>query len=228
MPEKFFPSHELLLQQFGIKRGAPLADPRMRLLTISHSPHVFFFSDLYIIQPQDRLEEILGKLPNLQKNVEDINGEKSLHLYNLMAIMGHGFVAGHTWKDWKFSGTGKSIDETVQVYESIANQGILPQLDIVIACQETRSNRINASIAQRSRPYISAGDFITVQSPISNDVNDPFKYSAQINNGIGASAVLQADNWFGIDSWLLHNQWWNGSRMNTSQDVPDWAVNPTN
>lgn len=231
MTERINAYVETMLRANSIKLGAPTKTSPYgaEMLYIPYQPHVFLFKDAYILQPQHQIDSLRGKIPYIDQGDkwEQITPQTApaLHLRNLVGMLGHGFVSGPNVDDWFFPGTGKSIDSTVRDYEQVAETGLLPHLDIIVACKTPRPKGVNFSVSMRKRPYISSGDTITISSPLAMDENNPFKYAAQLLPGKGAVAVMEADHWFNIDKWMFNNDWLKGTSKIHPDMLPDWCKN---
>lgn len=122
--ERLLRAKEMLTAQYGIQFGIPLLPPQERAkydsdpfesINVPWQPHVFLVKHLDLREFEEGKAE----------------------LRDVLVMMAHGdsFRGSDGNEQYRFSGTGKSVYETVDAYQSFAEQGIVPDLDVVIACR---------------------------------------------------------------------------------------------
>ena len=122
--ERLMRAKEILTAQYGIQFGIPLLPPQERAkyrndpfesINVPWQPHVFFVKHVDLREHEEQKAE----------------------LRDVLVMMAHGdsFTGRDGQEVYRFFGTGKTVYDTVDAYQNFAEQGIVPNLDVVIACR---------------------------------------------------------------------------------------------
>jgi hypothetical protein len=190
----------------GIRLGVPMLDRRAALeenffqITVPREPHIFFVEKL-------RLSD---------------DGAVTHELPQVLVMLGHATVSGNSLENWKFIGTGQSVDDTVRHYEQAASLFSFPPLDVILACRDESGvlqSNVKVIFSRRKYPYIVPADGRIV---ISNYSSVEKMSWVVPGNGVG---ILQASaqSWAGIDRW---KRFWDGDDSKCNYHIPPWAKSP--
>ncbi len=216
------------LREFDICLGAPLQFPEGKegqptTIDVPRVPHVFYCTDLYLIQPDEAMEvtsrflAVIGndslRLPRASILYEK-GAVSAIYLTCVMVMLGHAVTSGRGDQSWRFVGSGQAVSDSVKSYQSIACDFHWPPLDAVIACRPGSPHS-----AARSGDVLFRRTAIPVIRPASPAVvKNEGMYESAVKRGVGATLYVQADAWEDVQWWL--NYW---SSFSRAQTVPEWA-----
>lgn len=183
-----------LLEEFRIRLGAPVIHPETGAVMPTDEPHVFFATNLLL----------MGR--------EEKRGSPTpcINFPTAMVMLGHGRV---TEEGWVFSGTKRTVSETLEAYSRTATESGWPPIDIVIACRKAPQGKQKVELILTRRvtpPCITLGGEVKI-------INDKNR-SGRLVEGKGVEGLkVVAPRWRGIKGWQ--------ERVVTEPKIgiPDWA-----
>lgn len=205
-------SYEEKLKFLGIKLGVQVEKKGSGSIAIPKKPHVFFCNDFYFsVSPNTtgvirEMQAVLGQ-PGI--GLTRIDGKRRLafHLPNVTIILGH---AGYESDDknvwnWNFDGSlgfprYRSVLESVEEYEKIAQDMDWPNIDIILACRKSphlsTRQETQKVFQQMQIPHIvPCGQ---LYSPVCND------FSSEVLPNGSVRFIAEANSWLNLDAWIRY------------------------
>lgn len=208
------------LRSFDIHLGVPLQFPEdgPNTIKVPSMPHVFYCTDLFLIQPIDSMVRTQN-LPVVLIPFED-KTVSAIHLTGVMVMLGHADTSGRRDEAWKFVGTHQAVSDTVIAYQNVASDVLWPPLDAVIACRPVHPS---TSTHERGVTLTFNRTMIPIIRPDSSaHVRSDGIYQSELKPGFGSTLFVAADTWDDVHWWF--NYWSYFPRFNT---IPQWAREPT-